>query len=1061
MGADDGAVAGEERPVLDPAIVEEGSTGFLARLLARPVTVGMLTLTAVVFGLVSAIELPLELLPDISYPTLTVQTELPDAAPQEVEQLITRPVEQVVGVVQGLRRYHSSSRAGVSEVTLEFGWDTDMSRASLDVREKLDLVDLPDDARSPVVYRFDPSLDPMMRISLEGEYDTRELRRLADTIVSQRLETLEGVAAARVVGGAEEEVRVELEDERLSALGLPIDEVSRRIAEENVNRSGGELRDRDTAYRLRTVNEFQDLDAIAETIVRHSETGVIRVRDLGRVVRGTDDREVRVRVEGVPAVQLHVYKEGDANAVQVARGVRQRLASMAGEQGLRGTELRILFDQARYIEQAVANVRSSALLGALLAALVLYFFLRDLLATGVIALSIPISVAVTLLLMRIFDISLNVMSLGGLALGVGMLVDNSVVVLESVSRLRERGYRDSIAAVVGTRQVVGGVVASTLTTISVFLPLVFVEGMAGQIFRDQALTVTFSLVASLFVALTLIPTTLAHRPRPRPAALRVARGVHLLLSPVTTIFQRLLQLLTRLYERVLRSALRAPAVAPLVAALLFLAVVPRAADLGTELVPDLFQGEFHYDLTLDEGTPIEATDAKVREMERAIERVRREQGLPIAATYSTIGSAPVLGEVRSSERREHVARLAIQMGAGSTPEDEARTVAALDLALSRIPDCPIRLGRPSLFTFRAPIEVEVFDEDLDRLRDGALEVASRLGHIPGLVDVDDGVPERTPEVHVVLDPVKLASYGLSQGEIARVLAAKGIGEVPTQFRNAVRPIDIRVQIEGAREGTAEDVARLAVAPAVDDTPALSLAALGRLQEGLGPVEIDHVGGERAVIVTARTAGVDLGSASERVAATLRAAALPPTTSAELSGQNEEMRASIRSLGLALALAIFLVTMVLASTFESLTLPFVVILTVPLGLTGAVAALWTLGWSIGVLALIGAILLCGVVVNNGIIFVARIVQLHDRGRSHGEAALEAGLERLRPILITSVTTILGLLPLALGVGAGAELRRPLAVTVVGGLIVATLLTLTVVPSGYRLLRRDRSTGTEAA
>ncbi len=1030
------------------------SQGILAALLARPVTVSMITLAAVVFGVVSFAKLPLELLPDISYPTLTVQTELPDAAPQEVELLVTQPVEQVVGVVQGLRRYHSTSRAGVSEVTLEFGWETDMSRASLDVREKLDLVELPDDARSPVVYRFDPSLDPMLRIALEGEFETNELRRIAETIVSQRLVTIEGVAAARVVGGAEEEVRVSVEDERLNALNLPFEEIARRIGEENVNRSGGELRDRDTAYRLRTVSEFETLEEIGDTIVRRSNEGVIRVRDLGTVSAASDDREVRVRVNGTPAVQLHLYKEGDANTVQVARAVRRRLDSLADEKALAGCQLEILFDQARYIEEAVENVQSSALVGAALAALMLYFFLGDLLSTTIIALSIPISVAVTFLLMRIFGISLNVMSLGGLALGVGMLVDNSVVVLEAVSRLRERGVDAWSAAVRGTRQVIGGVIASTLTTISVFLPLVFVEGIAGQVFRDQALTVTFSLLASLFVSITLIPVVLAHR-KEAPRVLRwIAQAIGLVLSPFRKIFVRGLDVSSSVYSRVLDSALPTPWATPVIALVLFLAVVPRAADLGTELVPDLFQGEFHYDLELSEGTSLETTDAKVQELEAAVERVRRDPSIPIKTSYATIGSAPVLGEVRSSERRDHVARLSIQMESTASLDDEARAVEAIDAEIAKIPDCPVRLGRPTLFTFRAPIEVDVYDENLDRLRESALEVASRLRFLPGLVDVEDGVPDRSPEVHVVLDPVKLAAYGLSQGQVAQVLAAKGLGEVPTQFRHAARPIDIRVQADSARVGTLDDTARLTITPGTEDVPALRLASLGTLRPGLGPVEIQHIGGERSISVTARTSGVDLGSASKIVDDVLRSTPLAPTSSASLSGQNEEMRSSLRSLSMALALAIFLVTMVLASTFESLTLPFVVILTVPLGLIGAIGALWVLGWPVGVLALIGVILLSGIVVNNGIIFVVRILQLRDRGLGSETAARAAGLERLRPILITSSTTILGLLPLALGVGAGAELRRPLAVTVIGGMAVATILTLTVIPCGYRLLAREK-------
>ncbi|MCA8960442.1 MAG: efflux RND transporter permease subunit, partial [Planctomycetes bacterium] len=466
---------------------------WLSAVIDRPVTVGMLTIAAVVFGVVSFTKLPIELLPDISYPSLTIQTELPDAAPEEVEQLIADRIEPVVGVVSGLQRYHSVSRAGVSEITLEFTWNTDMTVAALDVREKLDLVDLPDGARTPVVFRFDPSLDPVIRLALRGEVPTRDLRRLAEGFVKQRLETVTGVAAAKVVGGADEEVRIELDEGRITALGMTIDEVAARIAAENINRSGGELRDAETAYILRTVNEYGSLEDIEATIIRDApEGGEVRLRDIGRARLGYRDEEVRVRVRGVPAVELHIYKEGDANSVAVARAVRERIGEASRDRRMQGVEAEILFDQARYIEESVQNVQSTALLGALLAAIVLFLFLRDLLSTLIIALSIPISVTVTFLCMRAADVSINVMSLGGLALGIGMLVDNSVVVLEAVHRRRDLGtsYRDAV--LVGTGEVFGGVVASTLTTVSVFLPLIFVEGVAGQVFRDQALVVTFS-----------------------------------------------------------------------------------------------------------------------------------------------------------------------------------------------------------------------------------------------------------------------------------------------------------------------------------------------------------------------------------------------------------------------------------------------------------------------------------------------------------------------------------------------------------------------------------------
>lgn len=1054
----------------------------------------MLTLAAVVFGWVSFGKLPIELLPDISYPSLTIQTELPDAAPEEVEQLVTDRIEERVAVVGGMKRYHSVSRAGSSEITLEFGWNVDMTAAALDVREKLDLVELPDQARLPIVFRFDPSLDPILRLALTGDLPVADLRRLAEDVVKQRLEVLDGVAAAKVVGGAEEEVRVLLNEARITQLGLTISEVARRLSEENVNTSGGELRDAETAYLLRTVKEFGSLQDIEETILVRQAGREVRVKDVGRVVLGFRDEEIRVRVDGVPAIELHIYKEGDANAVEVARGVRAALAKFQLDRRLSGVTPVVLFDQARYIEESVDNVQSTALLGGILAALILFFFLRDLLSTLVIAISIPISVAVTFFLMQLSGVTLNVMSLGGLALGIGMLVDNSVVVLESIRRRREQmagstaqsstkgstpsSKEDSVESegasaearaetvdcvVEGSREVIGGVIASTLTTVSVFLPLVFVEGVAGQLFGDQALVVTFSLLASLVVSITVIPSLLGNRwGEPDHIFSRASRALQVPLTPLLALFERGVKGATALYSRLLKASLRAVWAAPAIALVLFVTITPQVRNLGTELVPDLFQGQFYFDVELAEGTPIDVTDDRVQLLESALREEVRARGLPVDRIFVSVGGTPVLGDVQAGDQQEHVARVNVSLEPGTSSETEAEVVVALEDAMRSVPNVHPHLGRPSLFTFRDPIEVEVYADELPVLRESALAFAERMRGIPGIWDVDSGVSERSPEFHVSLDPIRLADRKLSQGEVAAELASKALGSVSTQYAAGPKPIDIRVLADGIRRGKREDFSRLSVRPGMDpdnaDAPPLLLAALGNLVEGLGPVEVRHLNGERAAQITARVQGRDLGSVSADVEELLTSRLLPPNASAKLSGQNEEMAESLGSLLFALALAIFLVYLVLASSFESLRLPFVIILTVPLGLIGAVVALWIAGSAVGVLAMIGLIMLSGIVVNNGIIFIARIQQHAEAGLSGREAAARAGVERLRPILITTSTTVLGLLPLAVGWGAGAELRQPLAITVIGGLVGATILALFVVPSGYLLLS-SRSRGSE--
>lgn len=1035
----------------DPGVLKVGP--WIRAITARPVTVAMVTVASFTFGLLSFERLPLELLPDISYPTLTVQTELPEGSPQEVEQLVTEPIEDVVGVTQGLRRYTSNSRPGVSEVVLEFTWETDMERASLDVREKLDLVNLPDDARAPLVYRFDPALDPMMRLAVTGPLEIPDLRKLAELRVKRQLETLKGVAAARVVGGAEEEVVVDLDPRKLDSLSLSVQEVARRLGQENVNRSGGEIRDLQTAYRLRTVREFKSLEDIQNVIIRYTENGTLRVRDLGTVAIIPKDEEILVRVDGQPAVQIDLYKEGDANSVTVARSVRARIAGFEGNRALSGCSVSLLFDQARFIEESIASVQSTALLGALLAALILYLFLRNLLSTLTIVLSIPISVSVTFLLMELTGVSLNVLSLGGLALGIGMLVDNSVVVLESIQRLLEKGERVRDAVVEGTSQVMGGIIASTLTTIAVFLPLVFVQGIGGEIFRDQALTVTYSLLASLFVAITVIPTIIANGLSGTTGMMNTVGALFdRLLSPVSTLFRRGLESLQAGYGRLLDSILPVSWIAPLLAIVLCLVVLPRTDDLGSELVPDLFQGQFYFDVELLEGTPLEKTDRKVAALEETIAKLKKE-GLPIEQSTAVIGDAPVLGEVQSGDRREHVARVGIKLKEGTQRADEDQVIEALQQEFALVPDCPLTLGRPSLFTFRAPIEVEVFDDDLDILRQAAIGIGERMRLIPGLIDVIAHVPDQVPEVHVRLDAARLALYDLTMGQVAESLRAKGIGEIATQYRFAEKPIDIRVRMKGALEKSIVDAEMYSLAVARPEAQApLTVSALGHLEEALGPVEIRRVGGERSIPITARTDGVDLGTASQRTESLLQGRHLAASTGARMSGQNEEMRESLASLFQALMLAVFIVYLVLASTFESLKLPLIVILTVPIGAVGAVIAMAVTGIPLGVLSMIGVILMCGIVVNNGIIFVARIQQLRGEDASPLKAARDAGHERLRPILITSATTILGLLPLALGLGPGAELRKPLAITVVWGLSLATLLTLAVVPSGYCLLAR---------
>ncbi|HLU47622.1 MAG TPA: efflux RND transporter permease subunit, partial [Planctomycetota bacterium] len=477
--------------------------GLVRFAVVRRVTVTMTALAVTAFGVVAYSRLAVELFPDLSHPSLTVQTEFPDTAPQEVETLITRPVEESVGVLRGLRTLHSVSRAGTSEVTLEFDWDSDMDLLALEVREKLDRIVLPEGAEKPIVLRFDPSLDPIVRVAMTGGH-LGEMRSLAERRIKQDLETIPGVAAARIKGGLEDEIVVEVDQERLAALGISLDLVRRVVGESNINLPGGVLRGDDLQFLVRTVNEFTTVEEVADLPVYRQGNAIVRLREVADVRMGHRDREEITRTNGEESVEISIHKEGDANTVAVAELVKARLETWK-EDVPPGWKLTLLFDQSRFISRALVEVQESALVGGVLAIIVLFLFLRDVRSTLIIATSIPLSVVATFLAMYRLDVSLNIMSLGGLTLGIGMLVDNSIVVLESIFRRREEGASLARAAIDGTTEVGPAVVASTLTTVAVFLPIVFVEGVAGQLFRDQAITVTLSLLASLAVAVTVIP----------------------------------------------------------------------------------------------------------------------------------------------------------------------------------------------------------------------------------------------------------------------------------------------------------------------------------------------------------------------------------------------------------------------------------------------------------------------------------------------------------------------------------------------------------------------------
>ena len=1090
--------------------------------LRRRVTIAMATVAVTLFGIVSLSRLKVNLLPDLSYPTLTIRTELPGAAPLEVENLIARPIEEAAGTIRNVRSVRSVSRSGQADVVLEFAWGTDMDFAGIEVRERLDLLQLPVDARRPLLLRFDPSTEPVLRLALvdlaapgtTNEARLKSLRRFADDRLKPALEATEGSAAVKVSGGYEDEVHVYVDQDRLTQLKLDVATIAARIGAENVNLSGGRLEQGTQRFLVRTLNEFRSLEEMANTVVATLNGHPVTLRDVARVEPGYRDRTAITRLDGRECVELAVYKEGDANTVQLAQAVRARLADL-GKSLPPQTQLRTVYDQSTFIANSVSEVSDAAIWGGLLSVIVLYLFLRDARATLVAGIVIPVTVIGIFVLMYGFNLTLNVMSLGGIALSVGMLIDNSVVILEAISRKRDAGLPAVQAAREGTAEVAMAVTASTLTTVAVFFPMVFVSGIAGQLFRDQALTVTFAQVLSLLVSLTLVPmmaawradTTGRYRPRealrPELAArtmiladgaraalgalrpgdfgrapashgvrrvfawmlwpwrlllvtvIRLARALArvlgalcgLVLAPAVHATQRGFAWLDRLYPAALEWALRRRALVLGVAVSLLALTSFVLARLPTELIPQLAQGEFNVKLRLPAGAPLDSTDRMLRSAQAAaLELPGLDQAYAVSGTGNRLDANPV-------DSGENIGEMAIRLKQPAGPREEAAAMARLRSALEALPGVQYEFSRPALFTLSTPLEVVLSGYELDRLQAAAAAVRSRMQASGAFTDLRSSIEGGHPEIRILFDQDRASKLGLQVRTLADGVVASLRGDIATRYQLRDRKIDVLVRSVDTRSASIEEVRGLIVNPDADRP--VPLAAVADVRLATGPAEIRRAAQERVAVLSATPSGGNLGAATAVAREILASTLLPAGITGSVTGQSEEMQQSFRSLLLAFALAVFLVYLVMASQFESLRHPFVILFTIPMGLIGAVWGLALTGTTVNAVAFIGLILLAGIVVNNAIVLLDAVNQARERGLERHEALVLAGRTRLRPILITSVSTILGLVPMAIGLGEGAEVRRPMAITVIGGMLVATVLTLIVIPVLYTLLdRRER-------
>ncbi|MCX2919817.1 efflux RND transporter permease subunit [Stenotrophomonas rhizophila] len=1109
----------------------------------RRVTIAMFTVTLMLFGFIALGNLKVNLLPDLSYPTLTVRTEYTGAAPAEIETLITEPVEEAVGVVKNLRKLKSISRTGQSDVVLEFAWGTNMDQASLEVRDKMEALNLPLEAKSPVLLRFNPSTEPIMRLVISARTDPSsdaeavrqltELRRYADEDLKKKLEPVTGVAAVKVGGGLEDEIQVDIDQQKLAQLNLPIDNVIKRLKEENINISGGRLEEGSQRYLVRTVNQFADLEDIRNLLVTtqssngsaadaamqqmfaiaastgsdaavaaasaaqsassSSSTNIangvpVRLKDVATVRQGYKEREAIIRLGGKEAVELAIYKEGDANTVSTAEALRARLEQIKG-QVPGDAELTTIEDQSRFIEHAISDVKKDAVIGGILAILIIFLFLRDGWSTFVISLSLPVSIITTFFFMGQLGLSLNVMSLGGLALATGLVVDDSIVVLESIAKARERGLSILQAAIAGTREVSMAVVASTLTTIAVFLPLVFVDGIAGQLFRDQALTVAIAIAISLLVSMTLIPMLSSLKGRPplafpeepahqpwqpdsrwlKPVAgsrrgvgtlvrwicfgiawsvIRVWRGLVAVVGPVmrkaSDVAMKPYAGAERGYLKLLPGALHHPGKVLGLAALAFVGTMALVPMLGADLIPQLAQDRFEMTAKLPAGTPLKQTDALVREMQLA-----HAKDDSIASLYGVSGSGTRL-DASPTESGENIGKLTVVMAGGGNARTEAAITERLRESMQQHPGVQVDFARPALFSFSTPLEVELRGQDMATLETAGKALAAMLRNNPHYADVKSTVEEGFPEIQIRFDQERAGALGLTTRQIADVVVKKVRGDVATRYSFRDRKIDVLVRAQEGDRASVDSIRRLIVNPG-SNRP-VTLDSVAEVVATNGPSEIHRADQTRVAVVSANLRDIDLGGAVREVQDMVAKQPLGAGVGMHIGGQGEELADSARSLIFAFGLAIFLVYLVMASQFESLLHPFVILFTIPLALVGAILALMLTGKPISVVVFIGLILLVGLVTKNAIILIDKVNQLREAGVPKREALVEGARSRLRPIIMTTLCTLFGFLPLAVAMGEGAEVRAPMAITVIGGLLVSTLLTLVVIPVVYDLLDR---------
>jgi HAE1 family hydrophobic/amphiphilic exporter-1 len=1035
----------------------------------RPVTVLMMIFIVLILGFVSFTKVPLDLMPEMEIPVAVVSTTYSGVGPQEVEKLITQPLEEIVGTTQNIDSLTSISREGASLIITQFTFGTDMENASLELREKIDLVKgrLPEGAGQPMVFKFDPTAMPVMMLSLSSEgLSPSELQILAEDTIKPRLERAEGVVSVEIIGGVKDIVEIRASSEKLQGYGVSMDYVAGILRAENFSMPGGSVQKGDQELTVKTSGEFQSVEEIQELLIPLPNGTTILLNDLAEIELKTDEPTSISKVNGKNSIDLMVSKQSGTNTVKVSEAAHKEVSSL--ERELAGTKLVTVFDTADYIKKSLDSMFSSGLVGGLLAVAILYLFLRNLRTTFIIAAAIPISIIATFCLLYFSGITLNMMTLGGLALGIGMLVDNSIVVLENIYRFRQNGYSRIESAVKGSSEVSMALVASTATTLAVFLPIVFVQGLTSTIFKQLAMTVSFSLVASLIVALSLVPMLCSKFLKVDKSkqvlddfsSVLIAEGGKPVsnennkkgfLSRVFKFdiiyekFDLFFEEVRLKYGKILAWALEHRKKVVVIATIAFFAFMGSIGFVGAEFFPSTDEGFVQISIRLPDGAELENTMGIMEEIESKIgEDIPEIETVFLEAGYTGDMSGNSMGN--SGTIYVQLTDLAQRKRGVQEISDIIRN-RVMDTPGAEIKVAPMT-SMGGMGTGGTPISISIHGDDLDVLKNIGNDFKNILNGIEGTREAESSYEDGIPEVEINVDRVVATEYGLSASQIAQ--AVKGVisGTTATKFKYAGTEIDVIIKGDEYFNENISNLEQIPINTAMGFP--VTLGQVAEVSVKRGPVTIYRQDQERVITVSCQLSGRDVGSVSKDIEKALAEYQMPDKYYYKMGGDQQEMVEAFSDLGLALVLAVILVYMVMASQFESLLFPFIIMFAMPLGFAGGVLGLFVAGKPLSVPGIIGLIMLAGIVVNNAIVLVDYInVRRRVFGEDRQTAIIKAGPIRLRPILMTALTTVLAMIPLSLGIGEGAELSSPLAIVVVWGLSLSTLVTLVVIPVMYTI------------